>query len=296
MPKAEAKPLPDFDKLWNFNNPAETERKFNELLPDAKNSSDKDYYLQLLTQIARTKGLQRKFDDAHKTLDEVKIQLIPETRKAEVRYYVERGRVFNSAKKSEEALPLFTKAWDLAVSRGMDNLAVDAAHMIAIAEPKPEKQLEWNLKAMGVAEKSKDEAARGWLGSLYNNMGWTYHDSGKFDQALDMFQKALAFRETKAEPSSIRVAKWSIARTFRSMKKHDDALKIQTALEIELEKTGEKDGYICEELAELYLVTGKHDLSKRYFAMAFQELSKDEWFKANESLRLQRLKDLGEVP
>jgi hypothetical protein len=51
----------DFDKLWNFNDPAESERKFRALPPDA----------EVQTQIARAQGLQRKFDEAHKTLDAV---------------------------------------------------------------------------------------------------------------------------------------------------------------------------------------------------------------------------------
>lgn len=295
MSSAQATQLMDFDLLWNYNKPAETEAKFRELLPRAKLSKDHDYYLSLLTQIARTQGLQRKFDEAHKTLDEVKSGLSSETPKAEIYYFIERGRVYNSSKKAQEALPLFKKSFDLAVSRGQDNLAVDAAHMIAIAEPNTEKQLEWNLKAMAIAEKSKDPKARDWLGSLYNNMGWTYHDSGQFEKALEIFKKAVVFRESKGEVSSIRIAKWCVARALRSLKKYDEALKIQMALEKDFEKSGEKDGYVFEELGELYLATSKTDLAKKYFAMAYAELLKDEWFKANEAKRLQRIKELSGV-
>lgn len=284
---------PEFDKLWSFSKPADTEVKFRELLPAAENSGSLDYKLQLLTQIARTQGLQRKFDEAHKTLDSVEKSLDKKTPVAEIRYILERGRVFNSSKKQEQALPLFVKSYELAVERKEDNLAVDAAHMVAIAEPTADKQMEWNLKALDMAEKSKNEKARGWLGSLYNNMGWTYHDSKKYNQALDMFKKALAFREAKGEASSIRTAKWTVARVHRSLDKIEEALKIQKALEAEFDKLPEKDGYVFEELGELYLVKKMNAESKKYFALAYKELSKDEWMKANEAKRLERMKEFG---
>jgi tetratricopeptide (TPR) repeat protein len=290
---ASAKGLPEFDKLWNYDKPKETETVFRNLIPNAISAKDKDYLLQLRTQIARTEGLQRKFDEAHHTLDGVQKELDSHTSVAEVRYLLERGRVFNSSKKADQALPLFVKAYDFAVARHQDNFAVDAAHMVAIAEPDSAKQNEWNLKALAIAEKSNDKIARDWLGSLYNNMAWTYHDSGKLNEALDLFKKALVFREAKGEPSSIRIAKWSVARTYRSMKKYEEALKIQSELETEFNKLPEKDGYVFEELGELYLGLSKADLSKKYFALAYDELSKDEGLKANEAKRLQRMKELG---
>ncbi|HND49505.1 MAG TPA: hypothetical protein PLL95_13155, partial [Anaerolineales bacterium] len=64
--------LPDFDSLWDYSNPDQTETKFREVLPQFPDGNER---LELLTQIARTQGLQRKFDEAHKTLDEVEGQL-----------------------------------------------------------------------------------------------------------------------------------------------------------------------------------------------------------------------------
>ncbi len=286
----------DFDQLWNFQKPAETEQKFRDLLPQLERSGDVDRFLQLRTQIARTQGLQRKFDEAHQTLNEVEKKLNSTTPIAEIRYFLERGRVFNSSHKKEEALPLFKKAFDRAKVRQQDNFAVDAAHMMGIAEASSEKQVEWNLLAISIAEKSKDTKAKNWLGTLYNNMGWTYHDARKYDLALDLFQKALAFREEKKDPVTIRIARWSVARAYRSLRRYEDALKIQLELEKEYAKLIQKDGYVFEELAEIYLAQGKTSLSQKYFALAYHELAKDEWFKANESTRLQRIKELGLVP
>ena len=288
-----AQALPAFDKLWNYGKPADTEAQLRALLPQFK--AHPEEYLQLMTQIARAQGLQRKFDEAHQTLDEVQAALPGQKTKAEVRYFLERGRVFNSTKKAAEALPLFIKAHELAVIGGFDNLAVDAAHMVAIAESTPEKQHEWNLMALALAEKSEDPEARNWLGSLYNNIGWTYHGSGKFNEAMDMFQKALAFREVKGDKPTIRIAKWCVARTHRSLQRYTEAIEMQKKLESEFQTAAEKDGYVFEELAELYLLTSQNELAKKYFALAYAELSQDKWLAANEAPRLARLKELGGI-
>ena len=44
--------------------------------------------------------------------------------------------------------------------------------------------LTWNLKALELAESSPDERAQRWRASLYNNIGWSYHDQGEYDKAL----------------------------------------------------------------------------------------------------------------
>ena len=65
--------LSDFDVLWDYSNPNQTEIKFRELLPQFP--EDDPARLELLTQIARAQGLQRKFEEAHETLDQVEQRL-----------------------------------------------------------------------------------------------------------------------------------------------------------------------------------------------------------------------------
>lgn len=62
-------PRLDFDKLWDYQKPAETEQKFRALLPQAKEKGQ-SYIIQLQTQIARTLSLQGKYADAYKNFDQ----------------------------------------------------------------------------------------------------------------------------------------------------------------------------------------------------------------------------------
>ena len=285
--------LPDFDSLWDYDHPGATEKKFRELLSVALDSLDLSYLSQLLTQIARAEGLQRKFQDAHNTLDRVQKALDKTDAKTRVRYLLERGRVFNSSRKPEEARPLFLEALELAVKSNEDFYAVDAAHMIAIVEP-PEKQLQWNLKALGLAENSTDEKARKWRGSLYNNLGWTYFEQRQFEEALLMFEKAREFQEQQGDPNKIMIAKWCVAKTLRMMDHTEEALEMQRDLYEQYQAAGRRSGYVYEEIAECMMVMGQEQEAQGWFAVAYEELSKDPRL-ADEQDRLNRLKELGKV-
>lgn len=295
--------LPDFNELWDFNDLAGTEAKFREILPLAHQSGDLGYLAELMTQIARTQGLQGKSPAAHETLDQVESILTPALVKARVRYLLERGRATNGipgatdaevGARKEKSKPFFEEAWDVGKEGGELALALDAAHMMGIVES-PARGLEWNLKAIELAESTDDEKAGRWLGPLYNNTGWSYHDKGDFEKALDMFERDIAFRKKTDQIGPMRISRWSKGRALRSLGRVEEALKIQEELSAERETIGEPSGYVFEEIGECLKELGRGEDSKKWFGMAYDLLSKDDWVVKNEADKLKRLKELGGV-
>jgi len=283
----------DFDALWNYDDPAGTEQKFRALLPEAQASNDPTYELELRTQIARTLGLRRMFDEAHKTLDEVEHRIDPQTPPVvRVRYLLERGRAFNSSGKPEQARPLFVESHEQAAKVGLDGYAVDALHMLAIVETDPQAQLDWNFRAMKLAESSSDPRARRWLASLYNNIGWTYYDQKRYDEALEVLQKAVPLRQQMGNPSTLRIAHYAVGKLLRALGRVDEALKIQLAQHEDAMKHKVDDGFICEEIAECLLADQQPDQAKPYFRRAHEILSRDEWLLQREPQRIHRLAQL----
>ena len=278
----------DFDLLWDYNKPAETEATFRSMWTA---SDDPDYRLELMTQIARCQGLQREFDKANQTLDDVERAAEDRHDRVRVRYLLERGRVLNSSGEKQRSRAFFDEAWQLAEKLDEDFFAVDALHMIAIVAP-PQEHLDWNLKAVEAAKASEDERARNWLGSLYNNIGWTYHSDKECEKALEMFEKALVFRVNQGNRENILVARWCIARCLRSLGRIDEAVEIQKELAESRELHREPDGYVQEELGELYLLKGDTGQSAKHFGSAYNQLSADPWLKANEPERLERIRKL----
>ncbi len=212
---------------------------------------------------------------------------------AQLRYLLERGRVFNSADQPEIAKPLFERAWNEAREAHQDGYAVDAAHMLAIVETEASRQLEWNLTALALAERSTDSGAQRWMGSLYNNIGWTYHSMGDFAAALALFDKAVRWQSQHGTPQNQRIARWSRAKILRLLGRVNEALADQRTLLKEHQQDNTTDGYIFEELGECLLALGMPDDARPNFAQAFAELSQDRWLAAHEPERLDRLMRLG---
>lgn len=283
--------LPDLDALWDYAHPDQTETKFREILPQF--SEEVPAYLELLTQIARAQGLQHKFEDAHRTLDQVEGGLGEDASRPKIRYLLERGRVFNSSGHPEEARPFFEQAFELAKQISEDFYGVDALHMLAIVAP-ADQSLALNLQAIKLAESSREERARNWLGSLYNNTGWSYHDLGEYAAALEIFEKAEAWQRSKGRVNETRIAAWCVARTLRSLNRFEEALSRQMALKEEWESAGESDGYVFEEIGECLLALDRLQEARPYFSKAYEALSQDAWLPEQEPDRLARLKDLGE--
>lgn len=286
-----AEPLPDLDTLWDYADPRATEERFRVLGQRAEQEGDLSYRAELATQLARTLGLQQKFAEAHALLDSVEQNLSACAPRVKVRYLLERGRALNSNREPLRAGVLFEEAFELARSLELVAWAVDAAHMMAIACP--ERSLEWNLRALELAQDSPDPKARRWRGSLHNNLGWTWFGRGQFDSALASFREALACRQESGSPDDVFVARWCVARCLRAQGELDRALAEQRALEREADARGRPDGFVLEEIAECLSGLKRESEARPYFARAHELLVQDPWLSRDEPERLARLRALG---
>lgn len=283
---------PDLDSLWDYSDPAQTEKRFREVLFQIP--EEDPAFLELLTQIARAQGLQRKFKEARKTLNQVQRRLGKGASRARIRYLLERGRVLASSGRQDEARPFFEEAFEVSKELREDFYAVDALHMLAIIAPADESLL-LNLQAIAMAQSSPEEKARNWLGSLYNNTGWSYHAMGEYSSALAIFEKAEAWQRAMGRENETRVASWCVARALRSLGRFEEALSRQLALEQEWAEDGETDGYVFEEIAECLLAMGRAGEARPYFSTAYKLLKADPWLTENEAARLERLRQLGNI-
>jgi tetratricopeptide (TPR) repeat protein len=247
------------------------------------------------TQLARSLGLERHFSEAFAILDQVdrRSSALPE--RARIRSVLERGRCLRSGGEPGAARPLFVSAWERARLAGIDVLAIDAAHMVAMTSLETDA-LAWNRLALDLANVSPSPDARAWRTSLLNNIAWTYHDGGDYSRALDYFEQALDEARRGTDPEVARIAGWSVGRALRSLGRYPEALQIQRRIENQPAPGGKVDGYVLEEIAENLTALDRASEAQPYFARAYAALANDDELKANEPHRLRRMLELGEAP
>ncbi len=231
----------DVSALWDFGDPAGSEKRFRAAI---EQSEDGNEVAVLWTQVARAMGLQGKFAAGHEILDGIEADC-PEVA---TRVALERGRLENSSGNPQAVVVHFRAAVELAGA--LDGLRIDALHMLGIADS--ENLEAWNLQAIEEAEASTQPAGRQWLGSLYNNLGWTYFDQGRLEEALRQFQLGAVERRSGSNAQALQIARWAEARCLREMGRFEEALQIQRELERDTE-----DKYVLEELSALQAAMGE---------------------------------------
>lgn len=259
----------DIIPLWDYAKPDLSEQRFKALIASSKG----DDVLILQTQVARSYGLRKQFDEARKILQNVQPLIQTSGDEVKVRYWLEWGRSYASAAhpataQTEEAKSTarnaYQQAFDIAQSAKLDYLAIDALHMMAFVDPAPEKQLEWNRKAIDLLEASSQADAKRWATSLYNNTGYALHEAGRYEEAHVHFEKAFASSIALGDTGKQRIARWMIAWNLRALKREDEALAMQLELEKACDAAGEPDEYVYEELAILYASKGDDALAETY--------------------------------
>lgn len=261
----------DLDALWDFDRPAASEQRFRDAVANA--SADEQLILQ--TQIARTFGMRRDFAKAREILSTLEGKLAHASAEVRARYELELARTYASAthrpplptaQDRERAGRGFLEAFDVAQRAGLDDLAIDALHMMVFVDTDPSQQRAWNEKAIVYLERSTRPEAKRWEGPLRNNLGYAKHLQGDYEGALREFRLSRAAYEREGKDKSARIADWMIAWTLRAQKKYDEALAMQLKLEKAFDAAGEPDPYVYEELEHLYRAIGNDAEAKRYAA------------------------------
>jgi tetratricopeptide (TPR) repeat protein len=274
---------------WDFNDLAGSEARFKELLAAEK---DPEVRAEVLTQLARVEGLRGNFA-AGEGLIEGARAFAGDSTPAAVRIDLERGRLHRSGGDAAAALPLFESAFVRANEAGELFLAADAAHMAALAAPDEAGVVAWTDQGIAVAE--SDESARYWLGPLLNNLGWEHYEHGRYEPALDAFERALAERERDPENAeAIELARYATARALRALGRASEAVPHAEHAVASAEAEGRPDGWYHEELAECYAALDRHTDAAIHARCALTLLTEADSSFDSEGERAARLHELAD--
>jgi tetratricopeptide (TPR) repeat protein len=273
------------DSLWDFSDPAASADRFRRAAGDE--SRPAPARIELATQRARALGLLGRFDDAEAVLDaalaavggppgettdaaprepgsgpaasaqlpagepaagehdKASAQPDPTKERLLARIALERGRLRVNAERPAEGVPLFTLAARHAAAAGSQFLALDALHMLALADAGQEE--EWAADGLALLETVTDARTRRWGVALHNNLAWHLHDSGRPDEAITHFERALVTADSVGTTDQRFIGRWALGRCLRTLGRTDEAREIQQKLAEERPD----DEFVRAELAEL---------------------------------------------
>ena len=239
--------------LWDFDDLDVSEARFREQLEEEERPAGR---AEVLTQLARVEGLRGEFDAGEALLGEAE-SLAGTSPVARARIDLERGRLRRSSGDRESALPLFEGAFETALEAGEHFIAVDAAHMAALAAADDDGFRSWTNRGIELAQDA-DPSVRNWLGPLLNNLGWHVYEQGAYEEALAAFEQALAVRERDPENrEAIEIALYCVAKTLRALSRAGEGVALLERATASAGTDGRSDPWLHEELAETYAALGR---------------------------------------
>ncbi len=256
--------------LWDFDDLDLSERRFMEQLDREADDAGR---AEVLTQLARVQGLRGAFDRGGELLDEA-MQVGAGHAAVEVRVELERGRLLRSSGDPAGAYSLFVVAFERGGAAGEHYLAGDAAHMAALAAPDDEGFRVWTTRGIELGE--REPAAAYWRGPLLNNLGWLLHERGAHDEALSVFERALAVREERpADEYAVELARYAVAVALRAAGRPAEAAdQAERAVAWSL-RSGRDAPYFHEELAEDYAAVGRAEAAAEQARRALELFGPD---------------------
>ena len=277
--------------LWDFDDLDATQER---LRSQVEQEADAAGRAEVLTQLARVAGLRDRFAEGDRLLDEADTAAADALVRARVA--LERGRLRRSSGDPEAAQPRFEEAFALAREVGHEFLAVDAAHMAALAAPDRDARLAWTERALELAAASGDPEVTYWCGPLRNNLGWEHYAGGEYELALDAFQGALEARQRDVErPAEIEVARYCLGKTLRALCRPAEAATMLEQAVAWTQAVGEPDGWFHEELAEDYAALGRDIEAREQARLAIPLLEGADPSFAGDAERSARLRLLAGV-
>ncbi len=283
--------------LWNFEDLDACEDRFRSQLAHEKTAAGR---AEVVTQLARIHVFKNEFDAAEQLLTEAETCAGDDV-VATCRVHLERGRKLRLEGDAGAALPLFEYAFTVAREAGEDFLAVDAAHMAALAAPDEKGLRAWTQRGLDVATASQDAATRNWVATLYQNLGWLRLEAGNPSEAVTGLEQAVAARERDpSRPFEREVARCLLAKALRAAKRVEEAVGVAERCVAWAVEAAEADGWFRDELAEAYATAGRLVDAAEQARLALQQLDADRWVRPSafaprflpNANRLARLKQL----
>jgi hypothetical protein len=268
--------LEQADKLFKNREYETAGTLFEEIALEAETADDNSAFVEAASMRARSYLITQKKDEGRRWLLRAAAKAVESDAPGWSRYLGVRGRFEWNDGDNETATATFREMFDYCEGHELWERAVDAAHMIAITGDKREK-FDWSLKGIEMAEKGGME---GWLGPLWNNLGWNYYDEQRYGEAYDALVKAREYHYKGEQELPKLIADYSVVHVMMMQERTHEAeaamlevLEWATSLrDAGEERAVEWAGFARWDLGEMAIATGNRDVGIDMMKEALPEI------------------------
>jgi predicted enzyme related to lactoylglutathione lyase len=293
------------DEAFQAGEYAEATQIYKRAVEAARQEGQEEVLAEALSQVARGHLIQGEKGEGRSWLKRAEAVVSPEMPLGWSRYLGVRGRFEWKNDLLELATKTFTNMYDYCLQHELHDRAVDAAHMVAITAPH-EEQIVWAKKGIEAAEAGD---LQGWLGPLWNNLGWTYEEMGRYQESLDALLKAREYHWKSGSEMNKLIADWSVGYAYRKLERPDEAESWLRPVLAWAERLYAADpspdaaewvGFSCQELGELAIAREDLKDGHQYLRRAQESLAEakmPEWDPDGYQLLVDRFAEIaGRVP
>ena len=272
---------------------------YESVAEDAYAAGDTTTYVEACAMRARSHLVSSRQEEARPWLERAEARADVSEPLAWSRYLGARGRFEWTGGDSARATTTFREMFDYCRERELWSRAADAAHMVALTGDR-EERFEWAKRGIEMAESGGlDE----WLGPLWNNLGWDYHDEERYDEALEALTKAREHHYRGEAELPKLIADYSVAHVKRMLGRYGEAeAELRAVLNGARRLHEEGNGQAIEwmgmsrwELGEIALAEGREADGLRLLEHALVELESagmPEWGPDDWASRQARVEEL----
>lgn len=199
------------DALFQQRKYAEAQTLYQQAVEAARAAKNSEVLAESLAQAARCCLIQEQKEAGRPWLEQARAAAGEDRPLGWSRYLGVRGRFEWKDGKLAEATATFTAMYDYCRAHKLHDRAVDAAHMVALTAP-PDQQIVWAHKGIEAATEAGQD---GWLGPLWNNLGATLEDLGKFPESLAAYEQARHYHWKVGDEQAKLIADWAVGHAHR---------------------------------------------------------------------------------
>jgi len=250
------------DQLFRSRSYDDARRVYEEAAKAAEEEGRRSTRIEALAQVARSYSITGDGEKGESWLNQAAALAQESEPLGWSRYRLVLGVYQREAGQREAATQTFIELYEYCLAHDLHERAVNAAHMVAIAADL-ETQVVWGKKGIAAAEAGGHEE---WLGPLWNNLGWTYDDLGRYEDSLQALITAREYHYRGGSDHAKLVADWSVGHAHRVVGEAGIAHEWLTDVHLRATQRYERDrspdtaewvGHAARELAELAVAGGK---------------------------------------